>query len=148
MEPHSSEAIRAATSNLEAEEARLRAELEDLQAKTSSVVAELKRLRSALNALAGTERARPSPTLQGQAKPTVSTAQVRELAEHALATGPLSAEHLLKRVLEAVRERGLSGTGIHLKLNGVLNDRDRFTRMADGRFAAVEPAKDASTSKG
>jgi hypothetical protein len=122
-----SEAVKQAVDGLRSEEQRLVAELASLKESEKGIQAELKRVQAGIQALTG-EQSKTGAS----ARPSLSDAQAMELVSTALqGKAPQSHDALKAVLMEHVKTKGLSGTGVHLTLSRVLKD-GRFVEGPQG----------------
>ncbi len=136
MDPKPTDNLRSAEAMLESEEQRLTTEVTGLRDQLAALAQQLRSVRNSLAAL------RRSSTAKADPKTRLSRDLVFAAVQRALESGPKSYEQLKTAVLNAAREVGVLGTGVHLILQQVVNDP--LLEHVDGSYRKKRSAPTAS----
>ena len=116
--------ITTVTEQLQSEETKLKAKLQEHQTQVTTIQADLSRLQQALKALSGNnkkQRKQKSPNT----KPAATQDQVNQVITAALAGGhPLTSEQITNQVQQSIVKDGKSKVGLALRIKQALESEE------------------------
>lgn len=118
--PGQTDTITTVTEQLQSEETKLKAQLQEHQTQVNTIQADLTRLQQALKALSGNNKTQRK-SKRPNTKPAATQELVNQVITDAFAGGhPLTREQITKQVQQSIVEDGKSRVGLALRIKQAL----------------------------